>query len=219
MKKLLLTLCASFCLASAALAQSAAQKVAGTYTGTVYVSLSGPVDVTNPGDALTFTDQKVDIVATDTVSNAIDFTLYDFRFTEALQLGNVNLQNVGVRDSIAGITVFRPMEPAELTFLPDTPMQIDAAVSIDNTQSTITDSEASIMLNVMWHMSNDGGDAPISVAFVGKKVVDAGISSVTTTGAQAKGIYTLTGVRMPNTDATNLPKGIYIINGKKTIIK
>lgn len=217
MKKLLLTLCASFCLASAALAQSAAQKVAGTYTGTVYVSLSGPVDVTNPGDALTFTDQKVDIVATDTVSNTIDFTLYDFRFTEALQLGNVNLQNVGVRDSIAGITVFRPMEPAELTFLRDTPMQIDAAVSIDNTQSTITDSEASIMLNVMWHMPND--DAPISVAFVGKKAVDAGISSVTTTGAQAKGIYTLTGVRMPNTDATNLPKGIYIINGKKTIIK
>lgn len=217
MKKLLLTLCASFCLASAALAQSAAQKVAGTYTGTVYVSLSGPVDVTNPGDALTFTDQKVDIVATDTVSNTIDFTLYDFRFTEALQLGNVNLQNVGVKDSIAGITVFRPMEPAELTFLRDTPMQIDAAVSIDNTQSTITDSEASIMLNVMWHMPND--DAPISVAFVGKKAVDAGISSVTTTGAQAKGIYTLTGVRMPNTDATNLPKGIYIINGKKTIIK
>ena len=76
MKKLLLTLCASFCLASAALAQSAAQKVAGTYTGTVYVSLSGPVDVDNPGDALTFTDQKVDIVATDTVSNTIDFTLY-----------------------------------------------------------------------------------------------------------------------------------------------
>mgnify|MGYP000181736672 CR=1 FL=1 len=217
MKKLLLTLCASFCLASAALAQSAAQKVAGTYTGTVYVSLSGPVDVDNPGDALTFTDQKVDIVATDTVSNTIDFTLYDFRFTEALQLGNVNLQNVGVKDSIAGITVFRPMEPAELTFLRDTPMQIDAAVSIDNTQSTITDSEASIMLNVMWHMPND--DAPISVAFVGKKAVDAGISSVTTTGAQAKGIYTLTGVRMPNTDATNLPKGIYIINGKKTIIK
>lgn len=217
MKKLLLTLCASFCLASAALAQSAAQKVAGTYTGTVYVSLSGPVDVTNPGDALTFTDQKVDIVATDTVSNTIDFTLYDFRFTEALQLGNVNLQNVGVRDSIAGITVFRPMEPAELTFLRDTPMQIDAAVSIDNTQSTITDSEASIMLNVVWHMPND--DAPISVAFVGKKVVDAGISQVPTATTQAKGIYTIGGVRMPNTDATNLPKGIYIINGKKTIIK
>lgn len=217
MKKLLLTLCASFCLASAALAQSAAQKVAGTYTGTVYVSLDGPIDVDNPGDALTFTDQKVDIVATDTVSNAIDFTLYDFRFTEALQLGNVNLQNVGVRDSIAGITVFRPMEPAELTFLRDTPMQIDAAVSIDNTQSTITDSEASIMLNVMWHMPND--DAPISVAFVGKKVVDAGISQVPTATTQAKGIYTIGGVRMPNTDATNLPKGIYIINGKKTIIK
>ena len=107
-----------------------------------------------------------------------------FGLLEALQLGNVNLQNVGVKDSIAGITVFRPMEPAELTFLRDTPMQIDAAVSIDNTQSTITDSEASIMLNVMWHMPND--DAPISVAFVGKKAVDAGISSVTTTGARPR---------------------------------
>ena len=57
------------------------------------------------------------------------------------------------------------------------------------------------------------------MAFVGKKTVDAGISQVATAATKAKGIYTLTGVRMPNTDATNLPKGIYIINGKKTIIK
>ena len=35
----------------------------------------------------------------------------------------------------------------------------------------------------------------------------------------AKGIYSLSGQKMNATDTRNLPKGIYIVNGKKTIIK
>ena len=218
MKKFLLTLCAGFCLASAALAQSVAQKVAGSYAGTVYVSLGAPLDPSDLSSAMfSFDDQKIDIVAADTVSNTIDFTLYNFKFM-TLELGDINLQDVGVKDSIENVTVFLPKDTVEMSFPVDSVTNIDASVSIDVTQSTITGAEASMMLNVVWHQQN-GDDMPIYVAFVGKKTVDAGISAVPTTGAQAKGIYTLTGVRMPNTDTANLPKGIYIINGKKTIIK
>ena len=35
----------------------------------------------------------------------------------------------------------------------------------------------------------------------------------------AKGIYSLSGQKMNSTDTRSLPKGIYIVNGKKTIIK
>ena len=35
----------------------------------------------------------------------------------------------------------------------------------------------------------------------------------------AKGIYSLSGQKMNATDTCSLPKGIYIVNGKKTIIK
>ena len=35
----------------------------------------------------------------------------------------------------------------------------------------------------------------------------------------AKGIYSLSGQKMNATDTRSLPKGIYIVNGKKTIIK
>lgn len=35
----------------------------------------------------------------------------------------------------------------------------------------------------------------------------------------AKGIYSLSGQKMNATDTRSLPKGIYIVNGKKTIVK
>lgn len=35
----------------------------------------------------------------------------------------------------------------------------------------------------------------------------------------AKGIYSLSGQKMNATDTRSLPKGIYILNGKKTIVK
>lgn len=44
------------------------------------------------------------------------------------------------------------------------------------------------------------------------------ISTVTNNGEGAQTIYTLSGVRV-NAQAQNLPKGLYIVNGKKIIIK
>lgn len=203
-------------MATAAFAQNAAKNVSGTYTGDLYISLGAPIDLTDT-TLVPIPDQSIQITPSQTDSvSSIDFSLPNFVLGE-LALGDINLPGIGV---VAGDSVysFAPNAPQSLTFLPGTDDQIDALVSINDSTSSIKNSEAVINIDVVWVMSEDS-QTPIYVAFVGKKAVDAGISSVTTTGAQVKGIYTLTGVRMPNTDATNLPKGIYIINGKKTIIK
>ena len=88
---------------------------------------------------------------------------------------------------------------------------------INDTASSIKNSEAVINIDVIW--VTEDMQFPIYVTFVGKKTVDAGISQVATTETKAKGIYTLTGVRVNTTDVKSLPKGIYIVNGKKQIVK
>lgn len=203
-------------MATAAFAQNAAKNVSGTYTGDLYISMGAPIDLTDT-TLVPIPDQSIQITPSQTDSvSSIDFSLPNFALGE-LMLGDINLPGIGV---VAGDSVysFAPNAPQSLTFLPGTDDQIDALVSINDSTSSIKNSEVVINIDVIWVMSEDS-QVPIYVAFVGKKTVDAGISQVSTTETKATGIYTLTGVRMPNTDATNLPKGIYIINGKKTIIK
>lgn len=214
MKKLLLSVCACLCMATAAFAQNAAKNVSGTYTGDLYISMGAPVDTATaeplPNQSVTITPSQTDSIST------IDFNLPNFALGD-LALGDINLPGIGV---VAGDSVysFAPNDQQSLTFLQGSPMQINALVSINDSTSSIKNSEAFVNIDVIWVMSEDE-QMPIYVTFVGKKKVAAGISQVATTETKATGIYTLTGVRMPNTDATNLPKGIYIINGKKTIIK
>ena len=214
MKKLLLSVCACLCMATAAFAQNAAKNVSGTYTGDLYISMGAPVDTATaeplPNQSVTITPSQTDSIST------IDFNLPNFALGD-LALGDINLPGIGVVEG-NGQYNFAPNDQQSLTFLQGTPMQINALVSINDSTSSIKNSEAFVNIDVIWVMSEDE-QMPIYVTFVGKKKVAAGISQVATTETKATGIYTLTGVRMPNTDATNLPKGIYIINGKKTIIK
>ena len=97
-------------------------------------------------------------------------------------------------------------------------MQINALVSINDSTSSIKNSEAFVNIDVIWVQSEDT-QMPIYVTFVGKKKVPAGISQVATSANKATGIYTLTGVRVNATDVKSLSKGIYIVNGKKQIVK
>lgn len=214
MKKLLLSVCACLCMATAAFAQNAAKNVSGTYTGDLYISMGAPVDTAEaeplPNQSVTITPSQTDSIST------IDFNLPNFALGD-LALGDINLPGIGVVEG-NGQYNFAPNDQQSLTFLQGTPMQINALVSINDSTSSIKNSEAFVNIDVIWVQSEDT-QMPIYVTFVGKKKVPAGISQVSTTETKATGIYTLTGVRMPNTDATNLPKGIYIINGKKTIIK
>lgn len=217
MKKLLLSVCASLCMATAAFAQNAAKNVSGTYTGDLYISMGAPIDLTDttlvpiPNQSIQITPSQTDSVS------SIDFSLPNFALGDMLVLGDINLPGIGV---VAGDSVysFAPNAPQSLTFLPGTDSQIDALVSINDSTSSIKNSEAVINIDVIWVMSEDS-QMPIYVAFVGKKTVDAGISQIATTETKATGIYTLTGVRVNTTDVKSLPKGIYIVNGKKQIVK
>lgn len=203
-------------MATAAFAQNAAKNVSGTYTGDLYISLGLPIDLTDT-TLVPLPEQSIQITPnqTDSVSS-IDFSLPNFGFS-GIMLGDINLPGIGV---VAGDSVysFAPNDPQSLTFLPGTDSQIDALVSINDSTSSIKNSEAMINIDVIWLMDN-GAQLPIYVAFVGKKTVDAGISQVTTTATPIKGIYTMTGVRINTTDVKSLPKGIYIVNGKKQIVK
>ena len=195
-------------MATAAFAQNAAKNVSGTYTGDLYISMGAPIDLTDttlvpiPNQSIQITPSQTDSVS------SIDFSLPNFALGE---LG------IGV---VAGDSVysFAPNAPQSLTFLPDTDNPINALVSINDSTSSIKNSEAVINIDVIWVMSEDS-QMPIYVAFVGKKTVDAGISQVATTEIKAMGIYTLTGVRVNATNVKSLPKGIYIVNGKKQIVK
>lgn len=214
MKKLLLSVCACLCMATAAFAQNAAKNVSGTYTGDLYIALGAPVDTAEaeplPNQSVTITPSQTDSVS------IIDFSLPNFGFS-GLMLGDINLPGIGVVEG-DGQYNFAPNDQQSMTFLPGTDNQIDALVSINDSTSSIKNNEAMIDIDVIWVMPGDM-QMPIYVTFVGKKTVEAGISQVATTEAKATGIYTLTGVRVNATDVKSLPKGIYIVNGKKQIVK
>lgn len=211
MKKLLLSVCACLCMATAAFAQNAAKNVSGTYTGDLYISMGAPVDTAEaeplPNQSVTITPSQTDSVST------IDFNLPNFALGD-LALGDINLPGIGVVEG-DGQYNFAPNDQQSLTFLQG---QINALVSINDSTSSIKNSEAFVNIDVIWVQSEDT-QMPIYVTFVGKKKVPAGISQVSTTETKATGIYTLTGVRVNATDVKSLPKGIYIVNGKKQIIK
>lgn len=218
MKKLLLSVCACLCMATAAFAQNAAKNVSGTYTGDLYISLGSPIDLTDT-TLVPIPDQSILITPSQTDSvSSIDFSLANFALGEELVLGDINLPGIGV---VAGDSVysFAPNAPQSLTFLPDTDNPINALVSINDSTSSIKNSDAVININVIWVMSEDE-QMPIYVTFVGKKTVDAGISQIITASTKkATGIYTLTGVRVNSTDVKSLSKGVYIVDGKKVFVK
>lgn len=205
-------------MATAAFAQNAAKNVSGTYTGDLYISLGAPIDLTDT-TLVPIPDQSILITPSQTDSvSSIDFSLANFALGEELVLGDINLPGIGV---VAGDSVysFAPNAPQSLTFLPDTDNPINALVSINDSTSSIKNSDAVININVIWVMSEDE-QMPIYVTFVGKKTVDAGISQIITASTKkATGIYTLTGVRVNSTDVKSLSKGVYIVDGKKVFVK
>lgn len=204
-------------MATAAFAQNAAKNVSGTYTGDLYIAVGAPIDLTDT-TIVRISNQSIQITPnqTDSVSS-IDFSLPNFALSAELVLGDISLPGIGVVDADS-VYSFAPNDPQSLAFYPENMPQIDALVCINDTASSIKNSEAVINIDVIWVMSEDT-QVPIYVTFIGKKTVDAGISQVATAETKAKGIYTLTGVRVNTTDVKSLPKGIYIVNGKKQIVK
>lgn len=202
MKKTLLTLVAILAMSATAVAQNIAE-LAGTYKGDLYISLGAPIDAeTEP-----LKDQSIKIEAGE--GKSINFALYNFSFGE-IPVGDIILNNVGVKAE-NNVIRFDDEEPTALSFMGG---MIAATAKINPTESQISGNDILVNLDVFWVQPT--GDTPIYVRFNGKKDTPAAIEDILTAHKGNAFIYTLNGTRIHQT-YQQLPKGIYIVNGKKII--
>ena len=202
MKKTLLTIVTILAMSATAMAQNISNLV-GSYKGDLYIQLFDPIN--EETEALP--DQAIKIEAAQ--GQSINFALYNFSFGEDLPLGDIILTNVGVKAE-GSIVKFNDEKPVDLSFLGGA---IKATAKINPETSKIEGDNILVNLDVFW--VQDTGNTPIYVRFVGKKDASTGIDEVETEQTQQI-IYTLNGLRL-NQTMDQLPKGIYIVNGKKFI--
>ena len=203
MKKTLLTLIAILAMSTTVLAQNIADLV-GSYKGDLYIQLMEPIN--EESEALP--NQSIKIEAGQ--GQSINFALYNFSFGNDLQLGDIILNNVGVKAE-GKVVKFNDEKAVDLSFLGGA---IQATAKINPTTSKIEGSNILVNLDVFW--IQPGQDpTPIYVRFVGTKEASTGIQDIETAKSQ-QNIFTLNGVRV-NQTLDQLPKGIYIVNGKKII--
>lgn len=208
MKKALLTFFLGAC-ALVAGAQSVASNVAGEYTGDIWIGLGVPVDTTDNDTRLR--DQHVTITAGET-EGTINFSLPNFQFGGS-PVGDIELNAVPVFLAETGYVNFGDNPAVPLSLAGGI---IQATAQINTAESFINGNMINAKIDVVW---TNGGNLPINVLFKGVKSVPDGIENITANDA-VTGTYTLSGVCLNTAGSTDdLPAGIYIINGKKTIIK
>lgn len=208
MKKALLTFFLGAC-ALVAGAQSVASNVAGEYTGDIWIGLGAPVDTTDNDTRLR--DQHVTITAGET-EGTINFSLPNFQFGGS-PVGDIELNAVPVFLAETGYVNFGDNPAVPLSLAGGI---IQATAQINTAESFINGNMINAKIDVVW---TNGGNLPINVLFKGVKSVPDGIENITANDA-ITGTYTLSGVCLNTAGSTDdLPAGIYIINGKKTIIK
>lgn len=208
MKKALLTFFLGAC-ALVAGAQSVASNVAGEYTGDIWIGLGAPVDTTDNDTRLR--DQHVTITAGE-AEGTINFSLPNFQFGGS-PVGDIELNAVPVFLAETGYVNFGDNPAVPLSLAGGI---IQATAQINTAESFINGNMINAKIDVVW---TNGGNLPINVLFKGVKSVPDGIENITANDT-VTGTYTLSGVCLNTAGSTdNLPAGIYIINGKKTIIK
>lgn len=208
MKKALLTFFLGAC-ALVAGAQSVASNVAGEYTGDIWIGLGVPVDTTDNDTRLR--DQHVTITAGE-AEGTINFSLPNFQFGGS-PVGDIELNAVPVFLAETGYVNFGDNPAVPLSLAGGI---IQATAQINTAESFINGNMINAKIDVVW---TNGDNLPINVLFKGVKSVPDGIENITANDA-VTGTYTLSGVCLNTAGSTdNLPAGIYIINGKKTIIK
>lgn len=198
-----------FALCAAMQAQNApAQAVVGDYSGELYVSLLDEVY-----DQDTRLDEPYTVNITAEADGTIVFSLNDFSFAGAL-LGDIRLPGIAVNAEGQHYT-FGENTPQRFVFLEGTEAEIVADASLDHTRSYIEGDSLVAYIPVVWVLNEDTS-FPIYVLFKGKRLILEGIAS-TQAARSAEEIYDLAGRR--RAIATQLPKGLYIVGGKKQIIK
>ncbi len=180
-------------------------KIVGTYSGDLFIQLGDPIS--DNSEALP--NQKVELSA-GAKKSCINLALYNFSLGD-LPLGDIKLDNIRVIAGDANTYFFDKNPTVNLT-LGEGATTIEATASLNAETSYIKDGVLTADIDVMW--LNTGADPmPIFVRFVSDGVT--GIENIVAAPAK-KGTYTLSGVRV---SSTNLPAGIYIVDGKKVLVK
>lgn len=206
MKKFLLTAAVLLCTAFGARAQSVAADIAGNYTGDLYISLGAPItDETEP-----ITGQQVTLTADE--DGTVTLALYNFEFGGA-PLGDIVVPDLPVSVDADGNVRFGEIAPVSLVL----GGIIEATAQVNPTTSLVSDSRLTADIDVMWTNAGEV-PVPIYVRFVSDGT--SGIEGVTARPARsASGIFTIDGRRVNATGADALPAGLYIIDGRKTLVK
>lgn len=208
MKKTLLTLLSLLFAGVTANAQEALDvtKVTGTYTGELYVAMGSE---TYDSQTLTNSAASVTLSAADE-DGKVNFSLPDFKYM-GMTLGTITLPNIGLVQNSKTSYVFAENDPVTLNlklgFVP-----LTATASINSSKSYIEADSLVAYVPVTWTGNY------IYVLFKGKNPT-SGVRAVTTTTATTPvAIYDLQGRRV-NATRYNLPAGLYIIDGKKTLVR
>ena len=134
------------------------QKIAGKYTGDLFISLGEEVS----DDSEPMPNQTVDITtAANTEKGGVDFAIHNFSFGD-IPLGDILLPSISVSEDAAKRVVFGKNDAVELSFLDGAIM---ATASLDETKSYVSGDSLVAFINVMW--TNNDPQIPIYVVFKG----------------------------------------------------
>ena len=97
---------------------------------------------------------------------------------------------------------------------------INAQANLNTETSYVRGNELMANVDVIWLTGDEEmPEVPIYVRAAGTRLIPEGIGNAVgiDAGAKASGVYSLSGVRVADGLSGSLPKGIYIVNGKKII--
>ena len=204
MKKALLLIAAAWCMSLAPIA-------AQNYNEQLIVTINGESTDSIPA-AITVVERE---------DGLIDFTLTNFMLVtgeDAMPIGNIKLVGIEVtaHDSYKEIKTSQniviepgdiPNVPAESwlgQYLGEVPIALEGIL-------TDTRLYATIDIDMMASLGQ-------VIQVVVGNATNTGISqTVTTRPTQAQGVYTLQGIRVADQLSDELPRGLYIVNGKKIL--
>ena len=212
MKKTLLSFFTALlcCMTLHAQAESV-NPVLGTYNCDLYLSIGQPIDST-----MEAIPNKSVSVEPGEKAGTITFALRQLELEGLGNLGDIILPNIGVNKTETGYQ-FAENTPIRLALLGGV---IQADVNINHTTSYVEGDKLYADVDIFWIMdpSNEADKTPIYVRVISnKKDLPTAIESVVAPSANASAVYNLSGIRVADRWNNNLPKGVYVVNGKKVI--
>ena len=204
MKKALLLIAAAWCMSLAPIA-------AQNYNEQLIVTINGESTDSIPA-AITVVERE---------DGLIDFTLTNFMLVtgeDAMPIGNIKLVGIEVtaHDSYTEIKTSQniviepgdiPNVPAESwlgQYLGEVPIALEGILTDTRLYATIDIDMMASLGQVIQVVVGNATNTSIS-------------QTVTTRPTQAQGVYTLQGIRVAGQLSDALPKGLYIVNGKKIL--